>query len=72
MKIVNKAVSFNLDNPEQRKLYEHVMKRKNISDYLKRIIKKDMEGTFVPKQLNQEHHPAEPDELDDELMNKLI
>lgn len=41
---VKNGIAFNLDDPDQLKLYEHMIKRTNISAYLKRLIQRDMEG----------------------------
>ncbi|WPZ17769.1 hypothetical protein UM396_14385 [Geobacillus subterraneus] len=44
MNIVRKPVAFNLDDPDQKELYDHAMKRTNFSAYIKRLIQRDMEG----------------------------
>lgn len=44
MNIVRKPVAFNLDDPDQKELYDHAMKRTNFSAYVKRLIQRDMEG----------------------------
>lgn len=41
--IVNKAVTFNILDPDQKELYEHAAKRKNFSAYIKRLIQRDLE-----------------------------
>jgi len=72
----NKAVSFNVLDPDQKDLYKHAMKRKNFSSYIKRLIQRDMEGimpaapmiqqvSFVPEVEVEES-------FDDDLMTNLI
>ncbi|MDR7001537.1 hypothetical protein [Neobacillus niacini] len=43
-KIVNKSVSFNVIDPFQRQMKEHVEQYPNFSAYIKRLIQRDMEG----------------------------
>ena len=43
-KIVNKSVSFNVVDPFQRQMKEHVEQYPNFSAYMKRLIQRDMEG----------------------------
>ncbi|WP_170140790.1 hypothetical protein [Oceanobacillus arenosus] len=38
----NKPISFNLDNPGERYLFEHVKDIKNFSGYAKSLIAKDL------------------------------
>jgi hypothetical protein len=37
---------FNLDDPDQLRLHQHLLKRKNKSGYMKRLIQRDMDGAF--------------------------
>jgi hypothetical protein len=47
-KIVNKSVSFNVVDPFQQQMKEHVEQYPNFSAYMKRLIQRDMEeGTKV-------------------------
>jgi hypothetical protein len=47
-KIVNKSVSFNVVDPFQQQMKEHVEQYPNFSAYIKRLIQRDMEeGTKV-------------------------
>ncbi|WP_413381205.1 hypothetical protein [Alkalihalobacillus sp. 1P02AB] len=39
-----KSVSFNLSDPYEKKFFDHAMKFKGFSTYVKRLIHKDMEG----------------------------
>jgi hypothetical protein len=43
-KIVNKSVSFNVIDPFQKQMKEHVEQYPNFSAYMKRLIQRDMEG----------------------------
>ena len=43
-KIKIKSVAFNLDDPDQAKMFEHATKRTNFSSYIKRLIQRDLEG----------------------------
>lgn len=47
MKMVRAGVVFNVDDPDQRKLWKHAKKRPNFSGYVKRLIQRDMEGGQV-------------------------
>ncbi|MED4978755.1 hypothetical protein P9726_03350 [Geobacillus stearothermophilus] len=49
MNIVRKPVAFNLDDPDQKELYDHAMKRTNFSAYIKRLIQRDMENGNAPR-----------------------
>lgn len=42
MQIEKETVTFNVDDPDQKAMYEHVCKRTNKSAYLKRLIWQDM------------------------------
>jgi hypothetical protein len=47
-KMVNKSVSFNVVDPFQQQMKEHVEQYPNFSAYMKRLIQRDMEeGTKV-------------------------
>jgi hypothetical protein len=67
MNIVRKPVAFNLDDPDQKNLYDHAMKRTNFSAYIKRLIQRDMEGWSV-----QPIVPAAKEELDVSLVSEFI
>lgn len=45
--IKNRPVSFNIDDPYQRKLYEHTLQYSNYSAYIKSLIQRDMEGGHI-------------------------
>lgn len=66
-KYVNKPVCFNLDDPDQNRLFEHATKRHNFSAYIKRLIQRDME-IEVKSQTDEE--PS--DDLDEGLLNNFI
>lgn len=42
------AATFNVLDPWQKKLYEHVAKHTNVSAYLKSLIQRDMESQSAP------------------------
>ena len=44
--MTNKNISFNLDNPEEKKLYDQIKNVKNFSAYAKSLIKKDVNDTM--------------------------
>jgi hypothetical protein len=70
---VNKAVSFNITDPDQQKLLEHALKRKNFSAYMKRLIQRDIDNAFAPKMImHQEQVVEEEFQFDDDLMTNLI
>lgn len=43
----NKPVSFNLDNPNDRQLFEHVKDIKNFSGYAKSLIDEDLKRKVI-------------------------
>lgn len=47
--IIRKAIAFNLDDPYQKELYEHVCKFKNFSYYGKTLVQRDYEKSKVVK-----------------------
>lgn len=71
--IKTKAVAFNILDPDQLLLYEHVCKRKNISAYIKRLIQRDIEG-YHAQPVQVQHVPKEKEEvgLNTDLMEGLI
>lgn len=44
---VKNGIAFNLDDPFQLEMYEHISKIPNVSAYLKRLIAIDMTGNWV-------------------------
>ena len=74
--MVNKAVSFNVLDPDQKDLFEHAMKRKNFSSYIKRLIQRDMEGVMPTTPVMRQVDFVQPVEVeesfDDDLMTNLI
>lgn len=70
----NKAVAFNLLDPDEKKLFDHAMQRVNFSKYMKRLIQRDMDNAFVPTYLNKmlPEVPEQELELDDDLMKGLL
>jgi len=66
MKIVRKPVAFNADDPDQAAMLEHAAQRPNFSGYIKRLIQRDMEGSWGPPKKEV------PAGVDRELMADLI
>lgn len=48
-----KTVAFNVVDPDQRKLWEHLSQRTNFSAYIKRLIQRDLEG-YIPSEKPRE------------------
>jgi len=71
--IKTKGVSFNLEDPDQLELYQFAAKRKNFSAYIKRLIQKDITGSWRTG-ANEVHPNQDESELlfDEGLMSKLI
>jgi hypothetical protein len=72
--MVNKAVSFNVLDPDQLVLLEHAVKRKNFSAYVKRLIQRDIDNAFAPKVIQVQGEQPQPEEVsfEDGLMDNLI
>lgn len=69
----HKAVVFNLSDPEQKEEYEHCMKRKNFSSYIKRLIRRDIEGVAnAPSRPLPVQEPQEEVEFDSSLLKNMI
>ncbi|WP_198284027.1 hypothetical protein [Evansella cellulosilytica] len=66
-----KSVAFNVEDPDQAKLFEHAAERPNFSSYIKRLIQRDMEGgnNIVPSTVTKE---STNDNGDDDLMELLV
>lgn len=67
--IKNVTCSFNILDPDQKRLYEHATKRANRSAFLKRLIQRDMEGGGRMLVAYQQKEPAQ---LDRSLMKGLV
>lgn len=70
MNIKTKGVAFNLDDPNQLKMFNHLSQMTNYSSYLKLLIWQDLQGLgrTVP-----ELAPAMPDNsIDVSLMEDLV
>lgn len=65
------TAAFNLADPDQKRLYEHANRRRNVSAYIKRLIQRDMEGVLVTRAVPQ-NAPEPPVELDQGLMRGLL
>lgn len=57
--IKTKGVAFNLDDPDQKELYEFAMERTNFSSYVKRLIQRDREGGHIVNGLIVEEQAEE-------------
>jgi hypothetical protein len=58
-------VVFNHNDPDQRKQYEFVLKRNNMSGYLKRLIQRDMDFlTFETRDISTFTNRVEEPELE--------
>ena len=68
------GVVFNLDDPDQRGLWEHARRRKNFSAYVKRLIQRDKEGVMPAPVVMESRREEEPAtlELSPDLMNGLL
>lgn len=54
MGIKVKSIAFNLDDPDQSKMLEHVEQRTNFSFYMKSLILRDIQDVSQPKPMQQE------------------
>ena len=69
MQIVRKPVAFNRDDPDQAAMLEHAAQRPNFSGYVKRLIQRDMEGSWSP---SKKEASSEEAEVNRDLMAGLI
>jgi hypothetical protein len=53
------SAAFNIDDPYQKSLYEHAIRGSNASDYVKRLIQRDMEGGAASYTVTQYCKPTE-------------
>ena len=67
--IATKGVAFNMNDPDQSKLFEYAAKRPNFSGYIKRLIQRDMEGIYVSSPVSQKEEPIA---INERLMENLI
>lgn len=69
------SAAFNLDDSFQRALYEHVVKRTNTSDYLKRLIQWDLEGRNalhpVGQQMRSNEQPVHKEEVSEPVTKEV-
>lgn len=68
--IKNRPVSFNIDDPYQRKLYEHTLQYSNYSAYIKSLIQRDMEGGHISNA--QQTVEVPPVVISDDMLHGLI
>ena len=69
--IKNRPVAFNIDDPLQRKLYEHSYTYTNFSAYVKMLILRDMDSKIAESQPQAVAQVAQP-EIDIDLANSFI
>lgn len=68
---VKNGMAFNLDDPFQKKQYDHICKIPNVSGYLKRLIAMDMSGNW--QSINKVHpEEIETVEVNDDMMLGLL
>lgn len=68
------GIVFNVEDPDQKEMLEHVKKRSNLSGYIKRLIWADMKGKnqkVVQMSLYNEEKDLEPS-FDESLMKGMI
>jgi hypothetical protein len=70
---VKNGMAFNLDDPFQLQMYEHICKIPNVSSYLKRLVAMDMMGNWAPAHTTISEEPVpEVIECDDNMMLQFI
>jgi hypothetical protein len=70
--IKTKGVSFNLDDPLQKQLYDHAMKHTNFSSYVKALIQRDMERGVPVSQPEQPPEPTKDHLINDDIVKGFI
>ncbi|MDR4318661.1 Uncharacterised protein [Niallia circulans] len=68
--IKNRPVSFNINDPYQRKLYEHTLQYSNYSAYIKSLIQRDMEGGHISNE--QQTDDVEDGGVNIDMLHGLI
>lgn len=74
MSRIVKSVSFNLDDPMELEMYEHTLKFKGFSTYIKRLIQNSLNGKsekLQPK-MSMSNAPNEQVVINKEHLNQLI
>lgn len=70
------GIVFNLGDPDQKKMYEHVKSRTNFSAYMKRLIQRDMDSVTAPPLFRQDTAvspaPKNEPEIDDSTASSFI
>jgi hypothetical protein len=69
--IKNRPVSFNINDPYQRKLYEHTLQYSNYSAYIKSLIQRDMEGGRISN-VQQSEVEVQSVVISDDMLHGLI
>jgi hypothetical protein len=68
-----KNVCFNISDPDEKKLYDHALNRKNFSRYIKSLIQKDVTPITSHPIINQSSIVSTPqDDGDEDFANQLI
>lgn len=68
---VKNGMAFNLDDPFQKKQYDHICKMPNVSGYLKRLVAMDMVGNWQPS-ATQKQEEVEMIEVNEDMMLGLL
>lgn len=70
--IKNRPVAFNINDPYQRKLYEHTLQYSNYSAYMKSLIQRDMEGGNIRNAQQSSNDSGDIVAVSDEMLHGLI
>lgn len=65
------GIAFNLDDPHQKELYDHICKVPNVSSYLKRLVSMDLMGSWSTKPKTEEEI-EQVAQVNDDMMLSLI
>lgn len=69
--IINKSVSFNTLDPDEKKYFLHAMNRTNFSRYVKSLIQRDYDGVYAPGP-SQAQEKASDDPVNKEIAEGFI
>lgn len=73
-----RSVAFNLDDPDQKKMFDFASERTNFSAYVKRLIQRDMEGgvgmahSHDQRQEEPKSEREKPIEIDEDIAKGMI
>ncbi len=65
------SAAFNIDDPYQKSLYEHAIRGSNASDYVKRLIQRDMERGCISYTDTQHCKPIETPKVYSEPVEQI-